>query len=127
MSFAHLTLATRDVIASRDFFAGTLGWEPIERPGNIDVEAAWLRIVPGQELHLLRVPDFEPSGFEREFGRHFAVEYPADGFAGLKERLAKHGAELIDPIRETPFERFFFRDPNGYIFEVVDADHAPEI
>jgi len=43
------------------------------------------------------------------------------------ERLAKRGAELIDPIRETPFERFFFRDPNGYIFEVVDADHAPEI
>ena len=97
MSFAHLTLATRDVIASRDFFAGTLGWDPIERPGNIDIEAAWLRIAPGQELHLLRVPDFEPSGFEREFGRHFAVEYPADGFAGLKERLAKHGAELIDP------------------------------
>ena len=46
MSFAHLTLATRDVIASRDFFAVTLGWEPIERPGNIDVEAAWLRIAP---------------------------------------------------------------------------------
>mgnify|MGYP003725802265 FL=1 len=127
MSFAHLTLATRDVIVTRDFFAWTLGWEPIERPGNIDVEAAWLRIAPGQELHLLRVPDFEPSGFEQEFGRHFAVEYPADGFAGLKERLAKRGAELIDPIRETPFERFFFRDPNGYIFEVVDADHAPEI
>ena len=29
MSIAHFTLATRDVIASRDFFAGTLGWEPI--------------------------------------------------------------------------------------------------
>jgi hypothetical protein len=41
--------------------------------------------------------------------------------------LATRGAELVDPIRETPFERFFFRDPNGYIFEVVDADHAPEI
>ncbi|MBT3842060.1 MAG: hypothetical protein HOF61_07755, partial [Verrucomicrobia bacterium] len=53
--------------------------------------------------------------------------YPADGFAGLKERLAKHGAELIDPIRETPFDRFFFRDPNGYIFEVIDADHTPEV
>ena len=38
MSIAHFTLATRDVIASRDFFAGTLGWEPIERPGNIDVD-----------------------------------------------------------------------------------------
>jgi len=127
MSFAHLTLATSDVILSRDFFAGTLGWEPIERPGNIDVEGAWLRIAPGQELHLLRVLDFVPSEFEREFGRHVAVEYPADGFAGLKERLAKRGAELIDPIRETPFDRFFFRDPNGYIFEVVDANRIPEV
>jgi catechol 2,3-dioxygenase-like lactoylglutathione lyase family enzyme len=127
MSFAHLTLATRDVIASRDFFAGTLGWEPIERPGNIDFEVAWLRIAPGQELHLLHVPDFAPSDFEREFGRHFAVEYPADGFAELKERLAKCGAELIDSIRETPFERFFFRDPNGYVFEVVDANRTPEV
>ena len=127
MSFAHLTLATSDVILSRDFFAGTLGWEPIERPGNIDVEGAWLRIAPGQELHLLRVLDFVPSEFEREFGRHVAVEYPADGFAGLKERLAEWGAELIDPIRETPFDRFFFRDPNGYIFEVVDANRTPEV
>ena len=127
MSIAHFTLATRDVIASRDFFAGTLGWEPIARPGNIDVEAAWLRITARQELHLLRVPDFEPSGFEREFGRHFAVEFPGDGFAGLKERLSKRGAELIDPIRETPFERFFFRDPNGYIFEVVDANRTAEV
>jgi len=41
--------------------------------------------------------------------------------------LAKRGAELIDPIRETPFERFFFRDPNGYVFEVVDANRTPEV
>ena len=127
MSFAHLTLATRDVIASCDFFAWTLGWEPVERPGNIGFKAAWLRMAPGLEMHLLYVPDFAPSDFEREFGRHLAVEYPADGFADLKERLAKRGAELIDPIRETPFVRFFFRDPNGYVFEVVDADRTPEV
>ena len=127
MSIAHFTLATRDVIATRDFFAETLGWEPIARPDNVEVAAAWLRITPGQELHLLRVPDFEPSDFEREFGRHFAVEYPVDGFPALKDRLTERGAELIDPIRETPFERFFFRDINGYIFEVVDAGRTPEV
>ena len=42
MSIAHFTLATRDVIATRDFFAETLGWEPIARPGNVEVDAAWL-------------------------------------------------------------------------------------
>jgi len=127
MSIAHFTLATRNVIATRDFFSETLGWKPIERPGNADIDGAWLRIAPGQELHLLHVSDYEPSNFEKEFGRHFAVEYPLAGFSDLKKRLASLGAELIAPIRETPFERFFFKDLNGYIFEVIDKGRTPEI
>jgi catechol 2,3-dioxygenase-like lactoylglutathione lyase family enzyme len=121
MSIAHFTLATRDVAGSQDFFANTMGWKPISHPGNIITEVAWLRIAPGQELHLLYVPGFEPSEFEREFGRHFAIEYPLEKFDQLKQRLVEQGAELIEPARETPFERFFFRDPNGYVFEVVDT------
>ena len=39
---------------------------------------------------------------------------------GVMKRLQDHGAELMAPLRETPFERFFFRDPNGYVFEVID-------
>jgi len=35
--------------------------------------------------------------------------------------LLQHGAELSEPLRPTPFERFFFREPvNGYVFEVID-------
>ena len=122
----HLTLATRDVIASRDFFLNTLDWKQIPRPGNIDIQAAWLDIGDGQQLHLLHKEGFEASPFEAEFGRHFAFDYPLDGFPALKERLLAHGAEFIDPIRETPFERFFFREPNGYIFEMVSANREPE-
>ena len=122
----HLTLATRDVIAAREFFLSTLGWKQISRPGNIDIEAAWLDIGDGQQLHLLQKEGFEASPFEAEFGRHFAFDYPLDEFPALKERLLAHGAELIDPIRETPFERFFFREPNGYIFEMVSANREPE-
>lgn len=127
MSFAHLTLATRDVNKSCAFFENTLGWQPIHRPGNIGRDAAWLTMAPGQELHLLRVDDFEPSLFEKEFGRHLALEFPLTEFEALKNRLVAAGAELIDPIRETPFERFFFRDPNGYVFEIVDSNRRPEI
>lgn len=122
----HLTLATQDVIATREFFLSTLGWEQIQRPGNIDIQAAWLDIGDGQQLHLLHTEGFEPSPFEAEFGRHFAFDYPLSEFESLKGRLVANGAELIDPIRETPFERFFFREPNGYIFEIVDADREPE-
>ena len=126
MQFAHFTLATRDVPKSAAFFGATLGWPPVRRPGNIGRTAAWLEIAPDQELHLIEVKDFEPSPFEKEFGRHVAIAYPLSDFEELKARLVAHGAELIDPIRETPFERFFFRDPNGYVFEVVDAAHEPE-
>ena len=126
MPLAHLTLATRDVDASARFFAAALGWQPIARPNNIDRPAAWLEIAPGQELHLVEVPAFQPSAFEAEFGRHVALTVPRAEFEGLKRRLLAQGATLVAPERPTPFERFFFRDPNGYVFEVVAAERQPE-
>lgn len=122
MPLAHITLATRDTPSTSQFFEDVFGWKPIHRPGNINRTAAWLEIAPGQQLHLLQVDDFEPSPFEREFGRHVAVFQSGSEFRQLKERLVERGAELIDPERATPFERFFFRDPNGYIFEVIDQE-----
>ena len=101
------------------FFVAALGWRPLDRPNNIALPAAWLEIAPGQELHLVQVADFEPSPFEREFGRHVAVTYPRDGFDGLKERLRARGAEVMEADGGGTIERFFFRDPNGYILEVV--------
>ena len=72
-------------------------------------------------MHVLHVGDFTASPFEHEFGRHVAVFYPLEEFETLKERLVAHGAELIEPLRATPFDRFFFREPiNGYVFEVID-------
>jgi catechol 2,3-dioxygenase-like lactoylglutathione lyase family enzyme len=123
MALTHITLATRDVARASAFFAEVLGWRPIARPGNIGRPAAWLAIAPGVELHLVEDPEFEPSRFEREFGRHIAVAFPITEFPGLKDRLREHGATLIEPLRETPFQRFFFRDPNGYVFEVIEEGH----
>ncbi len=120
MTLAHITLATRDVERTSRFFEATFGWRPIHRPGNIKATAGWLEIAPGQQLHLLHVEDFEPSPFEAEFGRHVALFHDREDFPALKKRLAEAGAELIEPGRETPFERFFFREPNGYMFEVID-------
>jgi catechol 2,3-dioxygenase-like lactoylglutathione lyase family enzyme len=122
MAVAHFTLATRDLARTARFFSEALGWRPIVRPNNIPFPAAWLEIAPGQELHLVEVADFAPSPFEREYGRHIALSFPVADFAALKERLRAHGAELIAADRPTPFERFFFRDLNGYVFEVVPAE-----
>ena len=29
----------------------------------------------------------------------------------------------MDADRPTPFDRFFFREPDGYVFEIVEAEH----
>ena len=123
MSFAHLTLPTREVERTTVFLERTLGYLRKAVAANSPVEASWLDIGRGQELHVFFVDRFETSAFEGEFGRHVALFHPLTDFPALKERLRAEGAELIDELRPAPFERFFFREPiNGYVFEIVDAD-----
>jgi len=126
MAILHFTLATRDPAKTARFFHDVFGWRVLQPPDNVPLAAAWLEIAQGQQLHLVQADDFEPGRCEREFGRHIALSHPGSQFAELKNRLAAHGAELIPPIRPTPFQRFFFRDPNGYVFEVIEEKFHAE-
>ena len=122
MSLAHLTLPTQFVERTAAFLEQTLGYGRNPPPANSPTAVVWLDIGRGQELHVIFVEGFVVSPFEEEFGRHIAVFHPLADFPALKARLAAAGAELIAPLRPTPFERFFFREPiNGFLFEVVDA------
>lgn len=121
MSFAHFTIPTHDVEGTKSFFAKVMKWVPLVMPQNIDIDAAWLEIAPGQQLHILGIEEFAAPQDE-EFGRHYAFFHPANDFDGVIERIKSNGGQLVDPIRETPFRRIFFRDPNGYLFELIDQD-----
>lgn len=125
MSLAHLTLPSQHVERTAAFLERTLGYRRKPVPANSPVEAVWLDIAHGQEMHVLYVAGFAVSAFEHEFGRHVALFHPRADLDALKKRLKDAGAEIIAPLRETPFERFFFREPiNGYVFEIIDADRA---
>jgi catechol 2,3-dioxygenase-like lactoylglutathione lyase family enzyme len=125
MSLAHLTLPTRDVEKTASFLERAFGYLRDPVPENIPCETVWLNIGLGQQIHVFHVEGFEVSPFEREFGRHVAVFYPRPLFEGLKHALLQQGAELIEPLRPTAFDRFFFREPvNGYVFEVIDQDRS---
>jgi hypothetical protein len=120
---AHLTLPSLAVEKTASFLENTLGYAREPVPENIPCETVWLNIGNGQQIHVFYVEGFAVSPFEQEFGRHVAVFHPRTGFEELKRRLRQHGAELIAPLRATPFERFFFREPvNGYVFEVIERD-----
>ena len=122
MPLAHMTMPTRFVAPTAEFLERTLGYRRNPPPDNSPTEVVWFDIGRGQELHVIFVEGFEVSRFEEEFGRHIALFHPLADFPALKTRLTDAGAELIAPLRPTPFERFFFREPvNGYLFEVIDA------
>lgn len=121
MSFAHLTLPTQDVERTARFFEETFGWVRGEVPGNTPIEALWLDIGRGQQIHIFYVEGFDVSPFESEFGRHVAMFHPLADFEALEQRLVERGAIMVEQLRTTPYERFFFREPvNGYFFEVID-------
>ena len=121
MILAHFTLPTREVEKTARFIERTLGYPRKKTPANSPVDVVWFDLGHGQDMHLIHVDRYEASAFEGEFGRHVALRHPAEDFAGLKARLVAAGAMLIDPLRPTPFARFFFREPvNGYVFEIIE-------
>jgi catechol 2,3-dioxygenase-like lactoylglutathione lyase family enzyme len=121
MSFAHLTLPTRDVERTTTFLEQVFGYSRLPVPGNSPVETQWLDIGHGQQMHVFHVDGFQVSAFEDEFGRHVALFHPLANFEAMKAWLTSQGAEIFYAMRPTPFERFFFREPiNGYVFEVID-------
>ena len=110
MTLAHLTLPTRHVEQTTAFLERTLGYHRKPVPSNSPVEVTWLDIGHGQEIHVFYVEGFVVSPFEAEFGRHVAVFHPLADFPALRQRLLEAGADLTEPLRATPFARFFFRE-----------------
>jgi len=126
--FAHLTLPTQRVEETTRFIEATLGYRRKTVPANSPVDARWLDIGHGQELHVFYVEGFEVSPFEAEFGRHVALFHPIDDFPAHRRRIVDAGGELVEPLRATPFERLFFREPvNGYLFELIDRERHRQI
>ena len=126
--FAHLTLPTQHVEETTRFLENTLGCRRKSVPANSPVDARWLDIGDGQELHVFFVEGFAVSPFEAEFGRHVALFHPRDDFSAVRRRITDAGGELVEPLRATPFERLFFREPiNGYLFELIDRDRHRQI
>ena len=126
--FAHLTLPTQHVEETTRFLEQTLGYSRKIVPANSPVDARWLDIGHGQELHVFFVEGFVISPFEAEFGRHVALFHPVDDFDAVRQRITEAGGEIVEPLRSTPFKRILFREPiNGYLFELIDSERHRQL
>ena len=126
--FAHLTLPTQHVEETTRFLEKALGYPRKSVPANSPVDVRWLDIGHGQELHVFFVEGFVVSPYEAEFGRHVALFHPIEDFPAMRQRIIDAGGELVEALRETPFERVFFREPvNGYLLEVIENERHRQI
>jgi extradiol dioxygenase family protein len=126
----HLAIPVGDITTALEFYCNVLGCDK----GNSEFKYpdAWVDInFWGNELTLHSSEDFEKPEAKRhnvDMGNvtvpHFGVHIDAEQFKKLKERIAEHKVEYIDPpyVRfegtELEQETMFIEDPYGNAMEI---------
>ena len=116
----HVSLLVGDADAARDFYARLLGLAVLPRP-ELGFPGAWLSLGAGQALHLLELPDPDPSEGRPGHGgrdRHFALRVSAT--APFAARLAEEGIPFTRS--RSGRDALFFRDPDGNAVELVGTE-----
>ncbi|WP_019583902.1 VOC family protein [Thioalkalivibrio sp. ALE16] len=113
----HASLVIADIQAAREFYGHHLGLAPLERP-ELGFPGLWYDLGNGQALHLLRVPNPDPTeravrcGQDRHLALRvdeletFAARLEAAGFAVERSRSGRPAA--------------FVRDPDGNAIELIE-------
>jgi catechol 2,3-dioxygenase-like lactoylglutathione lyase family enzyme len=110
----HLQLAMpadgEDV--AQAFYEGVLGIPRVGKPPNLELRGGcWSRSAT-VEVHLGVEAPFAPA-------RKAHPAFLADDLAGLRERLALAGFEVVDDEPLAGFERFYTSDPFGNRIELL--------
>ncbi len=67
-----------------------------------------------------RVAEVESEAEDNADAALALTEETAQEIGALRERLVAAGARVMEPLRASANQRFFFREPvNGYVFEVI--------
>jgi len=111
----HVSLAVRDLEASKRFYGGILGLPEIERPG-FRFPGAWYAL-GDRQMHLIQ----EPSGARESAQRlsrsdHMALEVA--GVDAVRELLSAHGIEFSESGNQSlGMDQIFCLDPDGHVIE----------
>ena len=131
MELRSITIAVKDLAASKAFYSGLLGFSPADPPAGAMAYGGdcWLAIAPGQYLHMTeQIADIGlvrtgigvyPTGFH-----HMCLEVSPidDYYSRILEAgwpLERHLLRGLDGNRQ-----FWLRDPDGYPVEFMEM--APD-
>lgn len=113
----HASLVIADTQVAAAFYGDHLGLAPLERP-DLGFPGLWYDLGSGQALHLLQVPNPDPTerGVRCGQDRHLALRV-----RGL-EALAAHLEGAGIPVERSRSGRpaAFVRDPDGNAIELIE-------
>ncbi|MEV6806057.1 VOC family protein [Streptomyces sp. NPDC051132] len=133
----HVVLWVADPVAAAAFYQTAVGLEPVGIAEYTEGKAPFPSVRVNEETVL----DLAPRSFAARMRmlpgsadsaghpvNHVCLALPADAFDALRTRLEGHGVPVsaIDPglsgARGNATRSFYFRDPDGNVFEVRHYD-----
>lgn len=136
----HVVLWVADPVAAAGFYETAVGLEPIDVTRFAEGKVAFPSVRVNEETILDLAPHEFAERMEMLPGsaesaghpvNHVCLSLPADAFDALRARLEDHGVPVsgIDPglsgARGNATRSFYFRDPDGNVFEVRHYDQDP--
>lgn len=114
----HASFVVANTEASLAFYEGVLGLEQTERP-DLGFAGAWLRLGEQQQLHLLELPNIDPTtGRPAHGGRDRHVALSTANVDIVRENLDKKGVAYTLSISGR--RALFCRDPDGNAVEILE-------
>jgi len=126
MKLDHVTIRTRDLPATRDFFLKVFDLTEGERPLAIQ------RRIPGHWLYseghpLVHIIGSQGQGIDRAAEAIDHVGFRMQGYAELRNKLDRLGIRYSTmDLADLEERRLFFRAPGGPLLEAVFSEPVPQ-
>lgn len=119
----HVSVLVSDTQKALEFYCGVLGMIQTERP-SFPFPGAWLQIGEHQQIHLIELPNPDPTTGRPEHGgrdRHFALIVP--DLEEIRRRLEQ--AQIAYSVSKSGRRALFCRDPDANALEFIEAGVLP--
>ncbi len=117
----HITFLTSDLQRSRTFYEALLGLQQDNMRPDMRFDGIWYDVTPGQQLHLMALPDVE-AGLQRPVhgGRDRHVALTVTDLSELIEKL--DGAGIAYTLSQSGRRALFCRDPDQNALEFIEVN-----
>jgi len=126
MKLDHITIRTRDLPATRDFFLKVFDIREGERPPAIQrrIHGHWLYSEGRPLVHLI---GSQGSGFDRAAEAIDHVGFRMEGYADFRNKLDQLSIRYSTmDLADLEDRRLFFRAPGGPLLEAVFSEPVPQ-